>query len=152
MRRSPTGLVVNRRQVVLAIYSVIIGAAFAIGVVGVMNSAKSRATTLAMDMVSDDVALQTAIDGSFQQTYPYIALLAILFVIGNAAVTILYTHRIVGPAVAFRRHVRDLIEGRTDARLKLRPNDDFGPLASDLNELAERMQRASPSGGPPPTT
>jgi nitrogen fixation/metabolism regulation signal transduction histidine kinase len=150
MRRSPTGFVVNRRQVVLALYSVLIGGAFAAGVLGVMNSARARATALAMDMVADDAALQGAIDGSFQQTYPWVALLALLFVAGNVAVTVLYTHRIVGPAVAFRRHVRDLIEGRYDAKLKLRPNDDFAQLASDLNELSETMARQQQPPPAPP--
>ncbi len=149
MRRSPPGLIVNRRQVVLALYSVLLGGLFAVGVVGVMNSARTRATALAMDMVSDDAALQGAIDGAFQQTYPWIGLLALLFVGGNVAVTILYTHRIVGPAVAFRRHVRDLIEGRYDAKLKLRPNDDFAQLASDLNELSDTMARQQQPPAPP---
>ena len=148
MRRSPAGLVVNRRQVVLALYSVVLGGAFAAGVVGVMNSAKERATALAMDMVTDDAVLQGAIDGAFRQTYPWVALLALLFVAGNVAVTILYTHRIVGPAVAFRRHVRDLIEGRYDAKLQLRPNDDFAELAQDLTELSETMARQQPPAPP----
>lgn len=148
-RRSPAGLIVTRGQLVLAGYSVLLGALLAVGVVGVLNAAKARATALALDMVDNDAALQAAIDEAFQRSYPWVALLALLFVAGNVGVTVLYTHRLVGPVMAFRRHVRDLIEGRYDARLHLRPHDEFGELARDLNELSETLgRRDAPPSAP----
>lgn len=51
----------------------------------------------------------------------------------------IYSHRIFGPMVPFRRKIRSLIDGKEDEVIKLRRKDEFKYLASDLNELAERM-------------
>lgn len=57
---------------------------------------------------------------------------------------VLYTHRIFGPALAIRNHVKALLAGRYGEKVILRKFDEFKPLADDLNTLSERL-KARPS-------
>lgn len=47
------------------------------------------------------------------------------------------THRLVGPTVAFRRHIQKIRDGDYDYRTYLRPKDDFTDIAEELNRLSE---------------
>lgn len=51
-----------------------------------------------------------------------------------------YSFRIFGPLVAVYRHIRALIDGNYDARLRLRRHDEFVDLSNQLNELAEALK------------
>jgi hypothetical protein len=59
----------------------------------------------------------------------------------NVTISILYTHRLVGPTYAFRRHIRNLKEGKFSSRVTLRKHDAFAEVAQDLNDLAEHLER-----------
>ena len=69
-------------------------------------------------------------------------LLAILFfyIVTNLVVAVVYTHRMVGPIVAFRRHVAFLLEEDYSKRVHLRRGDAFHELAEDLNVLTEKLE------------
>ena len=51
-----------------------------------------------------------------------------------------YAHRLVGPTVAFRRHIEALKNGDYASRVVLRRNDAFGEVAADLNDLAHQLE------------
>jgi len=74
-------------------------------------------------------------------------LLAMLLLSGYVllviVVTVVYTHRLIGPAIPMLRHVRALQEGRYTHRLNLRRHDTFIELAEELNRLAETLQDSS---------
>lgn len=65
----------------------------------------------------------------------------------SVAVSVVMTHRLVGPTVAFRRHIRNLIAGKSGQRVKLRQGDAFTEVADDLNELAEVLDNRKPKVG-----
>ncbi len=56
--------------------------------------------------------------------------------------SVLYTHKLIGPTIAFRRHIRAISEGRFDVRTKLRDGDAFIEVADELNRLSEIMLRS----------
>jgi len=58
-------------------------------------------------------------------------------------VTVIYTHRLIGPVIPMRRHVQALREGRYANRVSLRRHDVFTELADELNKLAETLQDSS---------
>lgn len=69
------------------------------------------------------------------QTSVYLALGSyILFVL---AISIWYTHRLVGPMVAFKRHFEALQQGNFTHRTNLRKNDAFHEAANELNKATE---------------
>jgi hypothetical protein len=48
-------------------------------------------------------------------------------------------HRIYGPMVPIRAHVKKLIDGDYKARVRVRTGDEFKELVQDLNVLAEML-------------
>jgi methyl-accepting chemotaxis protein len=74
-------------------------------------------------------------------------LLAMLLLSGYVllmiVITVIYTHRLIGPAIPMLRHVRALQEGRYTHRVSLRKHDAFTELADQLNKLAETLQHGS---------
>lgn len=48
-------------------------------------------------------------------------------------------HRIYGPMVPIRAHVKNLINGEYKARVRIRTGDEFKELVQDLNILAEML-------------
>jgi len=66
---------------------------------------------------------------------------AYLFVI--IGTTVYFTHKMVGPTIAFRRLIGDMQSGRFNTRIKLRKGDAFNEVAEDLNKLAETLDRKS---------
>ena len=52
-----------------------------------------------------------------------------------------YSKKLVGPPIAFRRHIAALEEGDYTSRIALRKGDAFGDVAHDLNQLAETLEK-----------
>lgn len=74
-----------------------------------------------------------------KQLWVYLAFF--VYLVAQISMSILYTHRLVGPTYAFRRHIRSLAEGRYSARTYLRKGDGFLEVADELNHLSEVMDR-----------
>lgn len=106
-----------------------------------INLGKVYHMVLALTDVPDEVG--DVITSHLKDTAGWIALVVVLFLVANIIISIIYTHRLVGPTYAFRRHIRSLAEGRYSARTFLRKNDAFVEVADELNHLAEVLERKS---------
>lgn len=53
---------------------------------------------------------------------------------------VIFSHKYFGPIIAFKRHSIALKDGSYSSRIRLRPGDEFGDLANELNQLAEHLQ------------
>jgi methyl-accepting chemotaxis protein len=53
---------------------------------------------------------------------------------------VVFSHRVFGPAVPIRRHIKKLIEGNYADSIKLRKYDEFKEVAEDLNQLTEALR------------
>ncbi len=69
------------------------------------------------------------------------ALLLVVYAALVVAVTIIFTHRLIGPTLPIRRHIRALQDGLYSHRVKLRTHDGLQELADDLNDLAEALEK-----------
>lgn len=69
------------------------------------------------------------------------------FLILNVLASIIFTHRMVGPTVAFRRLIRGLIDGKYGIQIKLRQGDAFVEVADELNELSRTLAEKHAAGG-----
>jgi methyl-accepting chemotaxis protein len=63
-----------------------------------------------------------------------------VFTAALAAVTVFYSHRVVGPLVNLRRCLRLLAEGDLAVRASFRRNDELHELAEAFNDMAETLQ------------
>jgi len=57
-----------------------------------------------------------------------------------AAISSVYTHRLLGPMIPIKRHLKALKEGFYSHRLHLRKKDVLHELAGQMNELAEALE------------
>lgn len=73
----------------------------------------------------------------------WIVFVMFLFVLVSLVVSVVYTHRLVGPTVAFRRHIASLRAGDYSARVRLRKGDAFNEVADALNDLAAHLESQS---------
>ena len=78
-------------------------------------------------------------------TFGIIGMFTALHMLIITMLVIWYSHRFVGPMVAFRRQVNAIRNGNYDSRIKLRKHDAFTNFADDLNSLAEHF--AAKEGG-----
>jgi methyl-accepting chemotaxis protein len=69
--------------------------------------------------------------------------IVLLYIALNILFSILLSHRLVGPTIAFRRHIQALIKGNYTSRIRLRKHDAFAEVAADLNKLAEVLHDAA---------
>ena len=81
--------------------------------------------------------------GYFPQLFIWIPLALLLFFLSNIATSVFYTHKLVGPTIAFRRHIEELTNGNYTAKTTLRKLDAFREVADDLNILSERLEEKS---------
>lgn len=71
----------------------------------------------------------------------WLLLLLVLFIASNVLVAVIYTHRLIGPTIAFRNHMKKLASGKFQDRIHLRKGDAFQELADELNEFTDLLDR-----------
>lgn len=64
-----------------------------------------------------------------------------IFAVFGFFVGIMLSHRVYGPIVPIRAHVKRLIEGDYTSRVHTRKYDEFKELTADLNTLADRLNQ-----------
>lgn len=55
-------------------------------------------------------------------------------------ITTIYTHRLIGPTLPIRRHIKALRDGLYSHRVTLRKQDGLQDVADDLNALARTLE------------
>lgn len=86
---------------------------------------------------------------SYVQDMSWWILLAIsIYIAINLTLSVWYTHKMIGPTYAFRRHVKSLAKGEFFAKTILRKGDVFEELAQDLNELSDTLAGKKDSSEP----
>jgi len=68
-------------------------------------------------------------------------LLLVAYVVMVVVLAAVYTHRMIGPMIPIKRHVKALQDGLYSRRVKLREYDCFQGLADELNVLAETLEK-----------
>lgn len=84
---------------------------------------------------------QHSLLGSIQDWVLSISLSGTVLTFLIALIMVFLTHKVYGPLVSIHRFVKSLRGGDYSARLQLRPSDELQELATDLNDLAETLER-----------
>jgi methyl-accepting chemotaxis protein len=133
-------------QVKIGLYSIIMSLIFAAALAWIVyyNFAGLVNSVVLLTDAEDEV--RELFMDYWRGTQLWVYLAFVIYLGAVVAMSILYTHKLVGPTIAFRRHIRSLSEGRYNARTYLRKGDAFAEVADELNRLSEMMER---SGGVP---
>ena len=133
-------------QIKLGLYSILLSLGFALVVSGILyiNLAKFSDIILQLTGVEDEV--KDLLNQYIAPAKIQVLATIVIYVAINIVVTILYTHKLIGPTIAFRRHVRMIADGKLQYRTVLRKGDAFEELADDLNKLSTFLEKKSKSG------
>lgn len=85
--------------------------------------------------------LQMLLEEKVSETFVSLCIGLGVYFFGIGFLMLYLSHKVVGPTIAFKRHIANLITGNTSSRVKLRKFDAFQELADDLNTLAKKMEQ-----------
>ncbi len=128
-------------QVKLGLYAIFLSFSFVliVGFLVYSNFANFVDAVVQLTDVEDDV--KDLFLEYWAGTRVWILACSLIYLFATIVVSVIFTHRLVGPTVAFRRHVRSLREGKFQARTFLRRGDAFMEVADELNLLSEVLER-----------
>ena len=68
-----------------------------------------------------------------------LGIFGIIFVLITGVIGIIMSHRTAGPMFHFKRVFGEIKKGKLDARIRLRPDDDFKDVANAFNEMMDSV-------------
>ena len=70
-----------------------------------------------------------------------LGIVGFIFVVLTAIIGIRMSHRTAGPLYHFKRVFNEIKSGNTNARVRLRPKDDFKDVAESFNEMMDSISK-----------
>ncbi len=132
-------------QMRIGLVSILVAVTFCVLILGLIFTNLQHFYNLVLDLTGLEQEVSKILGDYIQSLAWAIFGLVTLYLAASVYLSIYYTHRLVGPTIAFRRHIRSLIDGNMESRVNLRKNDAFTEVADDLNELAEVLQKKQTS-------
>ena len=133
-------------QVKLGIYTIGISVVFAVTLGAILYFNFSSLINSIVLMTDAEEEVREIFMNYWKGTQIWIYLTFFVYLALTIGMSILYTHKLVGPTIAFRRHIRMIAEGRYNARTYLRKGDAFVEVADELNRLSEVMEKKAQQG------
>jgi methyl-accepting chemotaxis protein len=135
-------------QIKLALYSLLLSFTFCGTILGLLYAQWSRFRTW-LSWTGASQRVDSEIARLSTETIIYMVITLVVFLVFSVAVTVLASHRLVGPTVAFRRHIKSLTAGDYSAKTVLRDYDAFPEVAEALNALSLALrERHEPPSSP----
>ena len=128
-------------QIKLGAYSITLAATFSVVMSLFLYTQLHHFYEIVLQLTDMEEEVKDLLTGLVWETGWYVFIGVIVYLLINIAVSIFFTHRLIGPTYAFRRHIGALMQGRYTSRIKLRKGDAFVEVANDLNSLAELMEK-----------
>ncbi len=128
-------------QLQLAIYTVGLTVVFSAILIAVTYFSFKQTYELILDVTNLPQDVADLVNEYVVNSAGWLAGAILLYLVINILITIFLTHRMIGPTIAFRRHIRALMDGNFSSRIHLRKGDAFVEVAEDLNSLAEQMEK-----------
>ena len=100
-------------------------------------------TEVVSTLTQADEEISTMISSYLRSVAEVAAGSALVFILVTISVTIMMTHKLIGPTVAFRRLIKELLQEKFGAKITLRKGDAFQEVADDLNSLSEFLTKFS---------
>lgn len=125
----------------LGIYCIVLSVVFAVALGLVLYFNFSGLVTAILELTDAPEEMREVITDYWQGVQLWIYLMFGVYLVSTIAVSIWYTHRLVGPTVAFVRHLNRLTDGNYDTRTYLRKGDAFCDVADALNRLSAKLEQ-----------
>ncbi|NRA65482.1 MAG: hypothetical protein HRU19_13425 [Pseudobacteriovorax sp.] len=137
-------------QVKLGLYAILLALIFCFGMIWLVYETFHRFYDLILELTDLREEVTTILNSFMGDMLFWSSVGTSVYFILTVAMSIFYTHRLIGPTYAFRRHVKELTRGNYKSRVCLRKSDAFAELAEDLNDLAATMENKGIRATHPP--
>ncbi len=124
-------------QVQLAAYTICLTFFFASILVAIVAYHFAGLYEIVLSLTDLESEIGSLMHEYLQGVAGYLVVLLLLYMIFVVVLTVVATHALIGPTIAFQRHIKAMIAGDFNSRIKLRKYDAFQEVATDLNQLAE---------------
>lgn len=128
-------------QVKLGLYCIILAVLFAVALGAILYFNFAGLINSIILMTDAEAEVRDIFLSYWRDTQMWLYLSVGVYLVATVAISVVYTHKLVGPTIAFRRHLRNLAEGRFNSRTHLRRGDAFSEVADELNHLSEVLER-----------
>jgi sensor histidine kinase YesM len=96
---------------------------------------------LLVDLSPMDESAKAQLYHELQEILIKLGLVSFTFLVIAALLGIKLSHATAGPLYHFKRVFNEIKSGKTDARVRLRPGDDFKDVAEAFNEMMDSVQK-----------
>ena len=127
-------------QVKLGLYSIVRSLIFSGVIISILHMNFNRFYELVLELTDLREEVTMILDAYIMQMLVWTFLVVLIYFAVSVLMSIFFTHRLVGPSYAFRRHIQELSKGNYQSRILLRKHDAFSEVAEDLNKLAETLE------------
>jgi signal transduction histidine kinase len=128
-------------QIRLGLYNIFLSLAFCLALVAIFYVNFNKFYDLVLELTDLREEVTDILRSYMQGLVGWVAIGTTIYFLITVAVSIFFTHRLVGPTYAFRRHIRELKNGNYGSRVVLRKGDAFQEVAEDLNDLAVTLDQ-----------
>ncbi len=125
----------------LGIYSIGLTLGFGAFLSFVVYINLSRFIAYTIHLTRAEATIETMLRHDVASIQVFIYLILGAYVTSMVALSIWYTHRLVGPMVAFEKHFESLQNGDFTHRTYLRKSDTFHDAAERLNQATEALEQ-----------
>ena len=98
---------------------------------------------LLVDLSPMDDAAKAQLYHELQEILIKLGVVSFIFLILAAILGIKLSHATAGPLYHFKRVFNEIKSGKVDARVRLRPTDDFKDVAQAFNDMMDSVQKKS---------
>ncbi len=127
-------------QTKIGLYCIGLSILFAVVIALILYNNLGTLFDVFFDLTDGSIKLHAVVLSYLENIQAWLFLSAIAYIVLTIGVSIIYTHRLVGPTIAFRRHLDAIKTGDFKHRTLLRKGDAFLEVADRLNEVSELLE------------
>ncbi len=128
-------------QIRLGLYAIVLSIIFGLGVFTIIYINFYKFYDLVLELTDLREEVTDILNSYINGVVIWLLLALFVYFLITVAISIFFTHRLIGPTYAFRRHIKELTRGNYKSRVSLRKGDAFTEVADDLNELAAKLEQ-----------
>ncbi|MCB9229417.1 MAG: hypothetical protein H6618_07385 [Deltaproteobacteria bacterium] len=128
-------------QIRLGLYSILLTILFSATIMMILYLNLEDFTTILLALTDSESEIRELFSEYISQTIWWVLILVLIFIITSISVSVVYTHKLVGPTIAFRSQIEKLRHGEFQSRITLRKGDGFQEVADEINLLTEILRK-----------
>ena len=132
-------------QIKLGLYTIGLAVAFFIAISFIIYHKLGEIVTLIVQLTDIEDEVKDVLINYIADLSWWGLLSIFIYIFANFSLSIIYTHKMIGPSVSLKRHVKSLINKDYQVKTYLRKGEALKDLAEELNKLSEQLNNKNTS-------